>query len=211
MSNMINVFFILISISFMKVLSFNCGSSQINNTIHKVPSPESKRKLANAYTPIKIKMDYTYLESQGKSEYLTTKVKDVLDKTISIFESLLSVNHIEFKFENIHATYYCGIKKYSNDIINWGKDYDLVIFPYFNDSLASTSIQAGATACFTIEETMQPKMGIVMINPNLNFLQQNSEKFLKLLFLHELSHVLRKNILYKFTKGCRKGKITFWM
>ena len=72
MSNMINVFFILISISFMNVLSFNCGYNEINDTIHKVPSPESKRKLANAYTPIKIKMDYTYLESQGKSEYLTT-------------------------------------------------------------------------------------------------------------------------------------------
>ena len=207
MSNMINVCFILISISFMNVLSFNCGYNEINNTIHKVPSPESKRKLANAYTPIKIKMDYTYLESQGKSEYLTTKVKDVLDKTISIFESLLSVNHIEFKFENIHATYYCGIKKYSNDIINRGKDYDLVIFPYFNDSLASTSIQAAATACLAIEDTMQPKMGIVMINPNLNFHQQNSEKFLKLLFLHELSHVLIYHPTFFFAFNMLSSKV----
>ena len=110
---MINVFFILISISFMKVLSFNCGSSQINNTIHKVSSPESKRKLGTTYSPIKIKMDYTYLESQGKDDYLTSKVKKVLDKTISIFESLLSINHFGFQFESFHASYFCGINKYN--------------------------------------------------------------------------------------------------
>ena len=190
MSNMINVFFILISISFMNVLSFNCGYNEINNTIHKVPSPESKRKLGTVYSPIKIKMDYTYMEYQGKNDYLTSKVKNVLDKTISIFESLLSINHFDFKFESIHASYFCGINKYSKDITNWGNEYDLVIFPYFNDSLASTSIQAAATPCLAIDDTMQPKMGVVMINPNLNYLQQNNEKFLELLFLHEMSHIL---------------------
>ena len=190
MSNMINVFFILISISFMNVLSFNCGSNQINTTVHKVSSPESKRKLGTVYSPIKIKMDYTYMEYQGKNDYLTSKVKNVLDKTISIFESLLSINHFDFKFESIHASYFCGINKYSKDITNWGNEYDLVIFPYFNDSLASTSIQAAATPCLAIDDTMQPKMGVVMINPNLNYLQQNNEKFLELLFLHEMSHIL---------------------
>lgn len=190
MSNMINVFLILISISFMSVLSFNCGSNQINNTVHMVSSPKSKRQLDSKYTPIKIKMDYTYLESQGKSVYLTSKIKNVLDVTISLFESLLSINHIDFQYTNLHASYYCGIKNYNKDITNWGLQYDLVIFPYFNDSLVSTSIQAAATACLAIEETMQPKMGVIMINPNLDFNQQNSEKFLELLFLHEMSHVL---------------------
>ena len=84
-----------------------------------------------------------------------------MDKTISIFESLLSINHFDFKFESIHASYFCGINKYSKDITNWGNEYDLVIFPYFNDSLASTSIQAAATACLAIEDTMQPKMGLL--------------------------------------------------
>ena len=193
MSNMINVFFIIISISFMNVLSFNCGSNKINQTIHVVPSPESKeskRKLDTKYTPIKIKMDYTYLESQGKNNYLTNKVKNVLEKTISIFESLLSVNHANFQYKEIYASYYCGIQNYDKDIINWGSQYDLVIFPYFNDSLVSTPIQAAATACLAIESTMKPKMGVIMINPNLSFDQQNSEKFLELLFLHEMSHVL---------------------
>ena len=85
MSNMINVFFILISILFMNVLSFNCGFKYINQTFHKVSFPESKRKLSSVYTPIKIKMDYTYMESQGKDNYLTSKVKNVLDKTIFLY------------------------------------------------------------------------------------------------------------------------------
>jgi len=187
---MINVFFILISILFMNVLSFNCGFKHINQTFHKVSFPESKRKLSSVYTPIKIKMDYTYMESQGKDNYLTSKVKNVLDKTISIFESLLSVNHDNFPFLSYYASYYCGINNYDKNIIDWGNQYDLVIFPYFDDSYASTSIQAAGAFCATIEETMQPKMGIIKINPNLDFSQQNSEKFLELLFLHEMSHIL---------------------
>jgi hypothetical protein len=87
----------------MNVVSFNCGSNQINITVHKVSSPESKRKLSNTYSPFKIKMDYTYLESQGKDDYLTSKVKNALDKTSSIFESLLSINHFYFKFERYYA------------------------------------------------------------------------------------------------------------
>ena len=77
MSNIINVFFILISISFMNVLSFNCGSNQINITVHKVSSPESKRKLSNTYSPFKIKMDYTYLESQGKDDSFSNKANRI--------------------------------------------------------------------------------------------------------------------------------------
>jgi len=37
---------------------------------------------------------------------------------------------------------------------------------------------------------MQPKMGVIMINPNLDFSHKNSERFLEMLFLHEMSHVL---------------------
>ena len=112
---MINVFFILISILFMNVLSFNCGFKHINQTFHKVSFPESKRKLSSVYTPIKIKMDYTYMESQGKDN-LTSKVKNVLDKTISIFESLLSVNHDNFPFLINYPLLHCGINNYDKNI-----------------------------------------------------------------------------------------------
>ena len=73
---------------------------------------------------------------------------------------------------------YCQIPKYGENFLSWGYDYDLVIMPYFNDSLTQSTIQAAATACIAISETMQPKMGIIMINPNLDFSHKNSEKFL---------------------------------
>ena len=191
MNKVRNIFIIICSLIITKVLNFNCGANELNYiTPQKVPLPKGTRKLENAYRPLKIKMDYTYLDSQGESTLLTNSVKNVLEKTVSDFESLLSVQHINFLYQPIHFTNYCGIKKYSSDYISWGQNYDLVVIPYFNSSLSKSTIQAAATACIAVSETMQPKMGIIMINPNLDFSHKNSEKFLELLFLHEMSHVL---------------------
>ena len=191
MSKVMNIFAIFFSIIIAKVLTFNCGINELNYiTPHKVPLPKETRKLDNGYKPLRIKMDYTYLESQKKSESLEEGVKRVLSKTVSDIESLLSVQHVNFKYDSSFFTNYCGIKTFGSDYKTWGDEYDLAIIPYFNDSLTQSTIQAAATACIAISETMQPKMGIIMINPNLDFSHTNSEKFLELLFLHELSHVL---------------------
>ena len=186
-------YFLILYSSFIitKIFAFQCGADQFSDIEpHKVSLPEEARNLQEDYKPIRIKMDYTYLESQQKSSDLTDRLKPILDKTVSDLESLLSVQHTNFLYQPEYISKFCGIPKYSDNYLTWGYDYDLVIIPYFNDSLALSSIQAAATACVAISETLQPKLGIIMINPKLEFSKQNTDRFLELLFLHEMSHVL---------------------
>ena len=191
MTKFFNILIMYISLILSQVLALKCGSDQLSHiTPHKVKLPEGTRQLDEGYKPIKIKIDYTYLKSQGKSNDLIESIEKVLNKTVSDIEALLSVQHVNFLYQEEHLTKYCGIPKFSKNYFSWGVDHDLAIIPYFNDSLIKSDILAAATACIAISETMQPKMGIIVINPNLDFSYKNSEKFLELLFLHEMSHVL---------------------
>ena len=173
------------------IFTFKCGANDIKDIkINKVSQPTNKRRLTTLYTPIKIKLDYSYLDSQQNSdETRITKIKKVLDNTLTYFEKLLSVLHTDFSYQPTHFKTFCKIPVFGSDYNSWGYDNDLVIIPYFSDTLQS-SVLAAATACVAISETMEPKMGVIMINPNLDFTYTNSERFLTMLFLHEISHVL---------------------
>ena len=108
----INEIIILFVLLIVPIYSFNCGANQIKDIkINQVSQPVNKRKLSNVYTPIKIKMDYTYLESQKNSEDLTNRVEQVLDKTITYFSKLLSVIHTDFYYQQEHFKSYCKIPK----------------------------------------------------------------------------------------------------
>ena len=186
-----SIIFLLILLT--PIFTFNCGANDIKDIkINKVPQPGPKRKLQTSipYTPIKIKLDYSYLDSQNNSdETKISSIKKVLDKTLTYFEKLLSVQHSDFYYSPQHFKTYCQVPVFSEDYKYWGLDYDLVIIPYFSDSLQS-SVLAAATACVAISDSMKPKMGVIMINPNLDFSYANAEHFLSMLFLHEISHVL---------------------
>ena len=150
------------------IYTFNCGANQIKDIkINKVSQPVNKRKLSTIYTPIQIKMDYTYLDSQKNSAELTSKVKQILDKTIVYFSKLLSIKHTYFSYLPQHFKAFCKIPVFDSSYQSYGYYYDLVIIPYFSDTIG-TSVQAAATACVAISQTMQPKMGVIMINPNLD-------------------------------------------
>ena len=183
--------FIIFFLFLTPIFTFKCGANDIKDIkINKVSQPTNKRRLTTFYTPIKIKLDYSYLDSQQNSdETRITKIKKVLDNTLTYFEKLLSVLHTDFSYQPTHFKNYCKIPVFGSDYNSWGYDNDLVIIPYFSDTLQS-SVLAAATACVAISETMEPKMGVIMINPNLDFSYTNSERFLTMLFLHEISHVL---------------------
>ena len=183
--------FIIFLLFLTPIFTFKCGANDIKDIkINKVSQPTNKRRLTTFYTPIKIKLDYSYLDSQQNSDQTRiTKIKKVLDNTLTYFEKLLSVLHTDFSYQPTHFKNYCKIPVFGSDYNSWGYDNDLVIIPYFSDTLQS-SVLAAATACVAISETMEPKMGVIMINPNLDFSYTNSERFLTMLFLHEISHVL---------------------
>ena len=181
------LFFILLN----PIFAFKCGANDIKDiTINKVSQPDYTRRLNNFYTPIKIKMDYSYLDSQKDSDKTTVeRLKKVLNTTVAYFEKLLSVYHSDFYYQPEHFKTYCKIPVFDENYNALGLEYDMVIIPHFSDTIGS-QIQAAATACVAISETMQPKLGVIMINPNLDFSYTNSEYFLEMLFLHEMSHVL---------------------
>ena len=183
--------FIIFLLFLTPIFTFKCGANDIKDIkINKVSQPTNKRRLTTFYTPIKIKLDYSYLDSQQNSDQTRiTKIKKVLDNTLTYFEKLLSVLHTDFSYQPTHFKSFCKIPVFGSDYNSWGYDNDLVIIPYFSDTLQS-SVLAAATACVAISETMEPKMGVIMINPNLDFSYTNSERFLTMLFLHEISHVL---------------------
>ena len=183
--------FIIFLLFLTPIFTFKCGANDIKDIkINKVSQPTNKRRLTTLYTPIKIKLDYSYLDSQQNSDQTRiTKIKKVLDNTLTYFEKLLSVLHTDFSYQPTHFKTFCKIPVFGSDYNSWGYDNDLVIIPYFSDTLQS-SVLAAATACVAISETMEPKMGVIMINPNLDFSYTNSERFLTMLFLHEISHVL---------------------
>ena len=165
----LNVYFLLLITIVNPILTFNCGANKIKSIkINKVSKPVQKRKLSSVYTPIQIKMDYSYLDSQKNSEELTERIKKVLNITVSYFSKLLSVLHEDFYYQPEHFKTYCKIPTFGSDYRTYGLNYDIVIIPYFSDTIGST-VQAAATACVAISETMQPKMGVIMINPNLDF------------------------------------------
>ena len=186
----LNVHIILFFLLLTPIFTFKCGANKIKDIkINKVSQPENRRRLQTYYTPIKIKLDDSYLESQKNSEELTNNLKKILDKTITYFSKLLSVIHTDFKYSPEHFKTYCKIPVFGKDYNLWGLNYDLVIIPYFSQNMGD-EVQAAATACVAISETMQPKVGVIMINPKLDFSHTNTERFLEMLFLHEISHVL---------------------
>ena len=186
LSHLILTLFILI----IPINAFNCGADQIKDIkINKVSQPDYTRKLSSYYAPINIKMDYTYLDFQNQSKELTERLKVLLDKTASYLSKLLSVQHSYFNYSEQHFKTFCKIPKFGEDYRSWGDYYDLVVIPYFSDTIGN-SVQAAATACVALSDTMQPKMGVIMINPNLDFSHTNTDRFLEMLFLHEMSHVL---------------------
>ena len=52
------------------IITFKCGANDIKDVkINKVSQPDYKRRLSSFYTPIQIKMDYSYLDSQKNSNF----------------------------------------------------------------------------------------------------------------------------------------------
>ena len=85
----INVLITLFFVILNPIFTFKCGSSQIKDIkINKVSQPENKRKLSTVLTPIKIKVDYSYLDSQQNSEEsIINRLKKVLIKPLIILKN----------------------------------------------------------------------------------------------------------------------------
>jgi hypothetical protein len=145
-----------------------------------------------SWTPLRIYIDYTTLESQSDlaDQSLLKNIKIVLDKVSSTFTNLVSVKASpnNLNITECYTTYPIII----SETVKKGVGADLVIFPYIDKNL-ETSTEAVATFCKTDSVTHRPTAGFIALNENLSFSKINSMLYIELLLLHEINHILSFN------------------
>ena len=193
------IFVIIILIQILIIQSFKCGLSKKKKVkIQQIPSSlfsENKTRNLDS-SPIKIYVDYEIIEDQLPKEILTN-IQEAFNLTIKIFQNYLSVKSKgKYKFN----------KKLINDVKgdftgeeipylleNSDKiEADLFLVPYMDETLDEQT-QAAAYPMLSDKKTKRPILGCVDLNPELDFELKNSIKFLSMLLLHEISHILAFN------------------
>ena len=176
------------------IFSFKCGADLIKKKKkYKKIIPKrnkDKRGLSSEYTPIKIKVDYTYLESQKKlSSEILGNLKNIMEDVINHLSALLSVKHEEdLSTDEDEIDEYCDIPKVSSEIGSFYETYDLLIFPMIAKKMDEET-NAAAWGCMYLKND-KPIAGVVEINKNLSFNKRDTNYYMKYLLMHELSHVL---------------------
>ena len=134
-------------------------------------------------------MDYTsFIKPDDMTSSIFDNIKNTIEDTLNEFKKFLLIQHVNVdlsgQLENIKES--CEIDEISSDYANFGKDYDVVVFPLFYNF--SDNVKASAGHCLTYDK--RPIAGFLLINQNLSFDLKNSDFYLKNVLLHELSHVL---------------------
>ena len=184
----------IILISFEQIITFKCGADQLKLKPKGIDSSKfsNKRRLSSNYQPIKILADYSNLNTgNGISSDVVDKTKELIDETCKDFSKFLSVVPIASKSQltENEIKSYCEIDNIGNDFQNYFLFNDLVVFPYFDSTLGSSTL-AAAAMCIYLSSNYRPIYGVVAINPNLSFNKKNTDLYMKNLFLHEFTHIL---------------------
>ena len=71
-------------------------------------------------------------------------------------------------------------------------DADIITYPVIlsQQQLGGDGVIAAASACYLDGSNGRPVAGVVYLGPNYSFSKHNAEFYLKMLLLHELTHVL---------------------
>ena len=187
------LFYLFIGFNIYSSYCYRCGTDLLKNNISMMNISSignSKRRLMDIYTPIKIKVDYKNIENQNlmKKEKLD-KLKSIFSETISALSSIISVMREIIAGDITDSiNQKCGINDLEPESKTGFINYDILIFPSISDSL-DKNVLAAATPCLILE-TYKPKAGIVLINKDLALTKIDSENYMKNLLLHELTHVL---------------------
>ena len=199
----VKFYFILNCLFLSKIYCFKCGSDKLNIKPKVYNVNKSLRNLdSETNHSIKFYIYYKVIENQINSKINDTKIsskyisfiKSSLNKTIDIFEKLLNVSstQLQYYFDDLIEIIPEDIMNITNkssfsELINKEIKADVIIIPVIYP--LEDTIDAAAFA-FLIEKDSRPLVGFVELRPNYDFSKKNSEKFLSLLLLHEITHVL---------------------
>ena len=195
----IAIFLFLSSIH--EILNFECGADNlklkpINLDFNKEINHKTSEKLtAQAYTPIKIGMDYTSLKKPSSmSESTFNIIKNEIDETAKAFGKFVKIQHTDIDLSQVGDKIKegCDLNELGSDYKNFLINNDVIIFPSFSSSLGQ-NVLAAAGYCLTYRvesNKYRPVAGVLLINDTLSFEKQNTKEYLKNLLLHEMTHIL---------------------
>ena len=206
--------FYLLIILLLSLIQFNncfkCGFNDLkfpeNDTFISIHdnNDTNKRKLtsddsddSDEYESIRIYLDTEYIENQTSlDKTLKTKTLEVLKSAINLLQKIILIKRETSKII-LNSTVIqksCDNISISNDLAKGkgtGVDADLILLAKFTDNELGSNVQAAATYCALDPNTHRPLVGYVLINSSLDLSTMgNAEEYLKLLFFHEITHVL---------------------
>ena len=208
--NMIYLLIILL-LSFVNFnLCFKCGFNDLkfpeNDTfISFHDNNDTQNRLLNTddssdndeFESIRIYLDTEYIENQTNvNKTLKSKALDVLKSAINLLQKIVLIKRETSKLilNSTQIQNSCDNITISNDLAlgkGKGVDADLVLLAKFTDNELGSNVQAAASYCGLDPISHRPIVGFVLINSSLDLsIMENSEEYLKLLFFHEITHVL---------------------
>ena len=146
-----------------------------------------KRFLQTAtWSPIRIFVDYTYLNSQTTvNPSLVAAVKSIITTTVAMFSNIINVKPATALITVSNTQ--CSPIVPSTTIQNIGVDADIIIFPFF-DLNAAAGTEAYATSCLQDLTTSRPIAGYVAFTNSL-VLNTNWLEYNIYLAFHEMTHI----------------------
>ena len=190
------LFFILLIL--YPIYCHKCGTDLLSKTPASIKinvTENSKRQLSNTYTPLKIKVDYKYLQKQKEQNLLGEEKLNTLENIFSTvtdsFSSIISVDHLSISDIKSDIKRECEIEDFEEGIENVFMTNDILILPRIDSSLNKATL-AAATPCLIADKryNYKPLAGIVLINKNLDSIKNDFVHYMKNLLFHELTHVI---------------------
>ncbi len=190
----------LITLTLLGTTIQKCGFdlNKQRNMIHHIDAPITNlRNLQDkSWTPIRIYIDYTHLDSQASevsSSYISN-LKKVVNDVVSAYQSILKVKQPDYLLKLTPQQSQCTTTTHqiSQEIQNTGVKTDIVIFPEI-DLTAGDELEASAGTCGNDPNNNRPVFGVVSFSKFLDFSKTNAHYYMSLLVFHEMDHIFAFN------------------
>ena len=189
---------ILINILYTS-FSFKCGHNIIKKPEIKMVNQtnEENNKLRGLSSPhsIQIGIDDEILQSQVSNKEINSSyysnLKNALDYTAYYFSKLLTVDGsslVRLSSDLFSTSDDYIVRSEVTNIIDKTFNVDLILIPKIID-LGETTVAAAYPIAISTKDN-RPVAGGVLLRANYDFSQINAQRFLVMLLLHEVTHVL---------------------
>ena len=181
------------------IISFKCGFDQKKKPkpkIHPIEQTHPNTKYRNLAThQISIEVDYEVIQNKVSSDNLN-KIKAAFEKAIGAFQA-----YLEISTSDTYSFTKAQIDEYKADFTGddvpeliansrtWG---DVILVPVIDTSLGE-GVDAAAYPLALDTKNKRPILGCVCLGTHYDYSKTNAERYLGMLLLHEISHVLAFN------------------